>query len=134
MVLAANRRAFAGRYAFPSSGEFSGQLNNGGERLALSRASGETILDFKYDDKEDWPVGADGAGFSLILKEGRTEDFGDAAQWRSSIVLHGSPGRADISTAVAQLPALPSSFALEQNYPNPFNASTLIRFSLAGAS
>ena len=47
MVLAANRRAFASRYAVPPSGEFSGQLNNGGERLALSRASGETILRLK---------------------------------------------------------------------------------------
>ena len=131
LTLAANSQAFTNRYNITAFGEFAGQLNNGGERLTLSTAIGDTILDFKYDDNEDWPNEADGAGFSLVLKEDHTQDFSDGRQWRSSASLHGSPGWADASTAVEGLLSLPGSFALEQNYPNPFNAGTLIRFSLA---
>jgi hypothetical protein len=77
---------------------------------------------------------ADGAGFSLVLKEDHGRDFSDARQWRRSAVLHGSPGRGDATTAVGEDLALPQRFDLRQNYPNPFNASTLIRFSLAAPS
>jgi len=129
-VLAAHGRAFAQRYGKQPFGEFSGQLNNGGERLALSTASGDTILHFTYDDNKEWPDAADGEGFSLVLREGHTRDFSDAGQWHSSTNIHGSPGRGDADTAVGEFLAAPAHFTLAQNYPNPFNASTLIRFSL----
>ena len=130
LVLAASGRAFAQRYASAPFGEFSGHLSNGGERLTLATASGDTILSFKYDDNRDWPADADGAGYSLVLLEDRGGDLSDGHSWRSSTSPHGSPGRADADTAVEESHAPPGGFALAQNYPNPFNTSTLIRFSL----
>ena len=130
-VLAAHSRAFTSRYNTAPFGEFAGQLNNGGERLRLSTAAGDTILNFKYDDSKAWPDEADGDGSSLVLKKDHTEDFSDAGQWRSSLVLHGSPGGVgDAPTAIEENLDRPDSFALGQNYPNPFNASTVIGFSL----
>ncbi|MEE3258800.1 MAG: CotH kinase family protein, partial [Candidatus Latescibacterota bacterium] len=87
IVLAADSRAFASRYGSAPFGEFSGQLNNGGERLTLSTPSGDPIFDFKYDDDEDWPEAADGDGFSLVLQEGHGRDLSDWRQWRQSAAL-----------------------------------------------
>ncbi len=134
VVLAANSHAFASRYNEQPFGEFSGQLNNGGERIVLSTATGDTLLNFSYDDDGAWPEAADGTGYSLVLNDGDTLNLSEAKQWRSSTALHGSPGRTDADTAVGESNVAPVDFRLEQNYPNPFNSSTLIRFSLAQPS
>ena len=39
-----------------------------------------------------------------------------------------------VPTAVGEVEAVPSAFALEQNHPNPFNSSTRIRFTLPGGA
>ena len=64
-------------------GQYEGRLNNGGERLLLLAASGETIVDLTYDDKDPWPVSADGEGPSLVLR---------GESWLPSESTGGSPG------------------------------------------
>ncbi len=47
------------------AGQYTGSLNNGGERLGLHDAAGAIIHDFSYRD--DWHDGTDGDGFSLTI-------------------------------------------------------------------
>ena len=75
----------AGRYA-------SGRLNNGGETLALTDATGETVVRIEYDDDGAWPARTDGGGSSLTLDPAKGDDPGQAAAWRASIEYGGSPG------------------------------------------
>ena len=67
----------------------SANLSNGGERVALLGALGQTIQDFTYDDS--WHPTTDGGGSSLEL----IDPFADpalAASWRASYYRGGSPG------------------------------------------
>ena len=72
------------------------RLNNGGERILLSDASGSVIVDFIYGDEGPWPKSTDGNGSSLI----RIDPVGDGdpnrpSQWRPSIKKGGNPGTSD---------------------------------------
>ncbi len=89
-----NSAAFTARYGAgrPVAGQFTGQLENDGERLQLLAADNEEILDFSYDD--DWYPITDGLGFSLVIvDEAAQPDAWDSkSQWRASGALSGSPG------------------------------------------
>jgi hypothetical protein len=64
-------------------------LSNGGERLALLGASGQSIQDFTYND--NWRPSTDGGGSSLEL----VDPFADpsiSSSWRASYYRGGSPG------------------------------------------
>lgn len=66
-------------------------LSNGGERLALSDASGNEIDVVSYSDGGNWAAAADGDGPSLeLLNPGLPNQLGQA--WRASLVTHGTPG------------------------------------------
>ena len=61
--------AFSARYdtnGLLIAGEFSGNLDNGGEELTLSTAWGETLASFVYSDNRGWPLSTDGAGHALV--------------------------------------------------------------------
>lgn len=90
--------AFRAKYGanVPVTGEYTGSLNNGGERIQLLDAVGTTILDFRFDDK--WFDVTDGEGYSLIVKDPRTtaaDSYGDKTRWQASTRPGGSPGIAD---------------------------------------
>ncbi|MCL4178907.1 MAG: lamin tail domain-containing protein [Verrucomicrobia bacterium] len=89
--------AFASRYGagLPVAGQYSGALDNAGERLRLADAFGETILDFVYDD--DWHPITDGHGFSLgIVDEALPwSAWGEPASWRPTATRGGAPGLED---------------------------------------
>jgi len=75
------------------AGEYSGSLNNGGERIELLDAAGATIHNFKYSD--NWFTITDGMDFSLVVIDPlNTEpsDWGDKSTWRPSTAPGGSPG------------------------------------------
>jgi hypothetical protein len=112
LVLVANRAAFVSRYPQVTNigGQYTGKLANGGDRLRLEGALGEPILDFRYDNS--WYAAADGAGFSLVIRDENApfNTWGDAASWRSSAALGGSPGRAD--TAPPTIPTVVINEAL----------------------
>lgn len=104
LVLAKNPSAFALRYpdvSAPVFGPYSGVLDNGGERLELTDACGENILDFEY--KDGWYPASDGPGRSLVLRDTNTayNAFGDAVTWGLSSDGKGTPGVADPTVAQA---------------------------------
>ena len=87
--------AFAVRYpAVTVAGYFGGGLDNAGERLVLKDAAGNIITSLDYDDDGLWPKSPDGAGYTLenINPSG---DPDDAANWRASAAVSGTPGAAN---------------------------------------
>ncbi len=98
VLVVENIEAFALRYpgAGPVAGEYSGQLSNGGERLKLSYGAGTPIRDFDYNDGGDWPVEADGDGYSLTTEQLNPDaDFNVAGSWTISREVGGSPGASE---------------------------------------
>jgi hypothetical protein len=97
VLVVRNTNAFRARYpsAVNIAGEFTGALDNGGERIRLIDALGEEILDFKYEN--DWYPITDGYGFSLVTaNENQDPDlWDDKSGWRPSGQIHGSPGAND---------------------------------------
>lgn len=131
LVLAANRTAFQQRYGLVPFAVYSGKLDNAGEKVALLAASGDTLLNLRYDNKYPWPTLADGWGRTLVARDVNTLlPESDPEYWRSSSVDNGTPGREDKSTRVSDEKNRPEQFTLLQNYPNPFNETTVIRYGL----
>ena len=98
ILLVNNLAAFEMRYGneHPVAGEFSGDLNNDGERLMITDASGAVVLDLTYNDADPWPASADGDGYSLVLIDPESQpDPDDPASWRTSAGADGNPGTSD---------------------------------------
>src|SRR5690606_9162524 len=71
-------------------------LNNAGERVALAGPGGSVFFEVTYSDDPPWPSSADGGGFSLVpLNPDFNPDPNDAANWRPSAAMGGSPGEDD---------------------------------------
>ncbi|MFA9389020.1 MAG: lamin tail domain-containing protein [Prolixibacteraceae bacterium] len=97
LVLASSSYAFNMRYGFEPYGEYEGQLANGGERISLLGAAGDTIVTVKYNDKSPWPTVADGLGFSIVPAHNELDtDWDKADNWRPSADVNGSPGKDDV--------------------------------------
>lgn len=99
-VVVSNEAAFALRYSDQLSGiriagAFTGNLNNAGERVVLSGAFGETLVEFSYGD--NWYSHTDGEGYSLTVLDDANllADLNASTSWRPSQQLHGSPGTGD---------------------------------------
>ena len=94
LVLANNNNPalFAARYpGVTVFGYFTGNLNNGGERLALKDAAGNVMASVDYNNKSGWPTAPDGTGPSLeIIDPLGSPD--DPANWRASAANYGTPG------------------------------------------
>jgi CotH kinase protein/Lamin Tail Domain len=94
VLLVKNSTAFTERYGpeFHIAGQYTGYLENGGERLRLADAQNEMVLDFEYDNA--WYPITDGQGFSLVIID-ETAPFNTWAQpesWQPSTTEGGSPG------------------------------------------
>jgi len=97
-VVVQDRNAFEARYGstINIAGQYSGRLDNAGEKITLTDAIGRTILDFSYED--NWHSITDGEGFSLTIIDPTHFDLGiwNAEEaWRPSTYLDGSPGQDD---------------------------------------
>lgn len=99
-----NRAAFLTRYpaALGIAGEYTGQLSNGDEHIRVSGPLQEPVCDFEYED--EWAPLADGFGFSLVLRDETVspDQLGQAARWRLSARVGGSPGTPDPLPPVVQ--------------------------------
>jgi hypothetical protein len=98
VLLVRDMNAFTAKYTATLNvvGQYSGNLNNGGERVELQDAAGQTIHDFRYRD--GWYDITDGTGFSLTVKDPLNADptaWGDKSIWRPSANVGGSPGSDD---------------------------------------
>jgi hypothetical protein len=94
VVVVKNLAAFASRYdadLIDIAGEYTGNLDNAGERVVLSDAAGNVLLDFTYSDA--WQPETDGEGPSLEIVDARWDPavWNEAESWQSGADL-GSPG------------------------------------------
>jgi hypothetical protein len=92
--------AFETRYGpmFNIAGQYSGRLDNGGEKIRLENAAGQTILEFSYDN--NWYDLTDGLGYSLTIIDPANPDpnsWDQQSSWRPSVDLGGSPGWDDFN-------------------------------------
>jgi hypothetical protein len=103
-LVVANAQAFTARYGAGLSvaGEFTGDLNNQGERIELIDGTGALLSYLDYGDSDPWPVAADGSGATLIWDQSSTESVaarGKWYHWSSSAEPGGSPARDSRSRA-----------------------------------
>jgi hypothetical protein len=126
IVVVGSIEGFAERYGdeIAVAGQYSGRLNNAGERLVVVDSDGLTILDFTYDDTgTGWHPSTDGPGYSLtIINEGLfTSTWNNPAAWRPSFETGGSPGsldtlrgdiNGDLQVDLADLAILQSHFGI----------------------
>jgi len=95
VVVVQNETVFNAKYLSFSgviAGEYTGSLDNGGERIELQDAIGRTIHDFKY--KDGWYDITDGDGFSLTKRAPNTAEpnsWSEKDGWRPSVYINGSP-------------------------------------------
>ena len=91
-VIASKPVPFFRRYGKIASGNFQGNLSNGGELILLKDRSGNAVLQFRYDDQIPWPVHADGMGYSIVpTKASPDMDPALADYWVRSAKIGGSP-------------------------------------------
>jgi hypothetical protein len=95
----ANPALFAARYPSATvSGYYGGNLSNGGERIAILDANGNTVVAVHYDDEAGWPMSPDGGGYSLEIIDSRG-DPNAPANWRASSAVNGTPGLPSVAPA-----------------------------------
>ncbi|HXI54350.1 MAG TPA: lamin tail domain-containing protein, partial [Candidatus Saccharimonadales bacterium] len=97
VLVVRNLAAFTARYgAGHVAGQYTGNLDNKGERVQLLDSVNEEILDFSYNNS--WYPATDGLGFSLVIQDENAADldlWGHKEGWRSSGQVDGAPGAAD---------------------------------------
>ncbi|MDB4506600.1 lamin tail domain-containing protein [Akkermansiaceae bacterium] len=95
VLVVSNQDAFEFRYGAGIgviAGTYTGNFRNSGEHVRLEAADDLAIADFTYGDEGEWPLSADGAGYSLVFSGG---DPAHGPDWRSSVGLGGNPGGTD---------------------------------------
>lgn len=97
-VVVGELAAFEAKYGtgINIAGQYTGSLQNRGERIRLADALGRTILDFRYED--NWRPTTDGGGFSLTIIDASNPSpasWGLKDSWRASAQQGGSPGYDD---------------------------------------
>ncbi len=67
VVIAEDPAGLYKAFGVTAIGQFSGGLNNDGERIALSDAQGDLVDEVEYGATFPWPIAADGGGGSMEL-------------------------------------------------------------------
>ncbi len=131
VVLVSDLAGFTNKYpGVHVDGVYAGKLSNSGEKLTLAHVTGTVICSVNYDTQPPWPTAADGAGFSLVpVNPNLNPDPNNAANWRASAVIGGSPGADDPAPNLPRILVnealthtdLPQLDAVELFNPNPTN-------------
>jgi len=90
VVFAEDSIVFRATYGFPPDGQYSGKLNNDGEKINLKDPFGNFIDSVRYDINNLWDEGADSTGFSLELLH-PSLDNQEPLHWFRSDRLGGTP-------------------------------------------
>jgi hypothetical protein len=91
LVVALDAAALQARLGVSALGNFSGRLDNDGERVSIANHAGIVVESVRYGDRGKWPVAADGSGHSLALRSIYL-DSGEPESWGQSLQHDGSPG------------------------------------------
>ena len=83
-------------------GYYGGNLNNGGERIAIFDASGNLVTEVTYNNAGGWPTAADGGGYSLELID-PYGDLNSPANWRASSAPNGTPGLPPVTSPLGNI-------------------------------
>jgi len=127
-VVASKPSAFFSYYQLSASGNYKGNLSNGGEEVLLSDPSGNEIFRFTYMDDDPWPKAADGSGKSLCsVEENPKGNPADYSYWTVSVEDDGNPFRNNYPLGTDDV--LQSSEGKLSVYPNP--ASEFVRIDLS---
>ena len=91
VIIVSNKEAFAERNGITDriAGQYTGKLNNGGERLRLINKDGNPIHDFSYDNDLPWPLLNDLDGHSIQIVDPLNE-HGNGTNWKASPNIGGS--------------------------------------------
>jgi hypothetical protein len=117
-VVVSKPSKFFDYYGLQASGNFQGNLSNGGEEILLSHPSGTTVINFSYQDASPWPAAADGDGFSLSSAEiNPSGDPANYSYWTLSVKKDGSPFADNLLTDDENPP--PDDKGSLIVYPNP---------------
>ncbi len=103
LLLAADPAAFAARYgsSLAPLGPYTGRLSNAGETLHLVDVTGESILEFAYNDV--WYPAAESLGHSLVVLDPAATPYNEwdkKTRWGVSLQKGGTPGAATSGTAM----------------------------------
>ena len=117
IVVVKDMNAFEGKYGsgINIAGQYAGSLDNSGERVKLTDALDDVILDFEY--KNGWYPSTDGLGCSLVIRNVYNNDvnsWNEKESWMPSSDLNGNPGRKDSS----DLP-IPGAIVINEVLSNP---------------
>ena len=131
ILVVRNQTEFTNFYGngLPVIGEYSGRLDNGGERLRLEIISLNLgIHDFEYDE---WYRATDGEGFSLEFSDttlGATA-WHDPSNWAASLTSNGSPGETgtlSLQEPARQFLSLPETLTITPNVSHgPYSTTAL---------
>ncbi|MCP4846332.1 MAG: hypothetical protein GY899_00095 [Verrucomicrobiaceae bacterium] len=93
---------FRNAYGLPAAirvfGPWSGNLDNAGERVTLKDKNDVIRCTVRYDNKDLWPVIADGTGHSLILQDD-SRKIDDYRLWQASPTATSTPGSSEPTSA-----------------------------------
>lgn len=107
----------------PMVGPYSGSLANKGEQITLKTgAGGLKIVAFEFNDRRGWPLGASGAGHSLVPMNPAADGQASGAldypgNWRASAFIGGSPGATDSEPPAVTI--LINEFAAHTDFFDP---------------
>lgn len=102
LVIARDPAALEAAYGITGVlGPFAGRLDNAGERVELSNASGAAVLSVRYDREPPWPAAPTGTGHSLVLAT-LAGDPDEPTSWVASSTIGGTPGGPDLVQVEAE--------------------------------
>ncbi len=103
LVLAEDKNSFTQVYGFSPFGQYSGDLDNGGELIKYTNFDQSVVIDsVSYDDVLPWAEAADGQGSSIELID-TSLDNTFPENWQASGNFCGSPNAININSCNAPI-------------------------------